>query len=137
MAHAEAVIISEKKNSARPVIPAPIMLVATKVIPRSITEVSTVPRIPIKMVLIALSLQAQLWHEVTTLFVFKSVAKSNIARYTTAIPSNTHKKAGVIVMVAVNRKNAVTTPTTRLARNAIKLQVVLQLHIIIFSPPFT
>ena len=39
-------MVSEKKNNKRPVIIAPIILVAAKDMPRRITAVRTVPKIP-------------------------------------------------------------------------------------------
>lgn len=47
MRQAVEVIISEKNRRRAPVIIAPIMLVAAKVIARRITEVRTVPRMPL------------------------------------------------------------------------------------------
>ena len=44
--HAAEVTVSEKKNKRAPVMSAPSILVATKVIPRRITEVRIVPSIP-------------------------------------------------------------------------------------------
>ena len=61
-------------------------------------------------------------------------ATSNIARYTTAIPNATHKKAVETVIIAVKLKIAAVIPTIMLAAIANKVQsnLVLQLQFLIF-----
>ena len=88
------IIIREKKNKSAPDIIAPIILVAAKVMPSKITDVNIVPKTPAKNVL----RKSQQW--------FLSPKYTDdvirvIPRYTTAIPNNTHKNAGVTVMTAV------------------------------------
>jgi hypothetical protein len=102
-------IVSEKKNRRSPEIIAPIMLVAANVIPRSTIAVITVPRIPIRTS--DNPLQQLLPSE-----IFPGDARSNIAKYTTAIPNTTHKNAGVMVIRAIPRKIPATIPIITLAK---------------------
>ena len=112
------VIRREKKKRRNPVIIAPNTLVAAKVIPRRITAVRIVPKIPARN---SLKLRQQLvfselWQEV----------KRTIPRKPTAIPNNTHRNAGVTVINAVNRKNAAKIPIITLAIMDFAVQLILQ-----------
>lgn len=111
------VIKSEKKKSNNPVIIAPAILVAANVIPRRIKAVSTVPKMPNKTVR---KLPQQFFLSVQLTQEVKAV----IPRYTTAIPNNTHKKAGVIVISALKRKNAANTPMIVLTIIAFAVQSI-------------
>ena len=110
----------KKKNKRAPARIAPITLVATNWIASKTMERSTVPKIPVSSAVIMEHNPSQ--HS----FPKIAPAKRITARYTTAIPSNTHKKAGVRVMVAVILKNAVIMPMTRLANTAKTVRLVLQ-----------
>ena len=105
--HATDVIIRDKKKSSAPVMIAPITLVAANVIASRTIDVSTVPSIPV-------SNTGRLVHTQPDLRIVGDTA-SKIARYTTAMPSVTHKKAGVTVITAVKRRNAVMMPIIMLA----------------------
>ena len=89
---------------------------AANVIPSNITEVNIVPRIPVRRV--GSTLHTQHLAPDPRISVMIIGVK---ARYTTAIPNNTHKKAGVTVITAANFKNAVTTPMMILAITAKKV----------------
>ena len=104
------------------------MLVAAKVMPSKITDVKTVPKIPVKKVL-KTSQQPGL--------ELKAEAKSVIPRYTTEIPSNTHKNAGVTVITAVYLKTAVMMPIIMLIKTEIPVQLIVQSQSFLFiiSPP--
>ena len=126
------VIKREKKNSNAPVMIAPITLVATKVIAKRITDVKTVPKIPVRIA-------GRLTHTHSLLpKVRKMVHVTNrTPRYTTAIPNNTHKNAGVTVMTAVILSIAVTIPMIMLAMSANPIQLNLQLQLnILFTSDF-
>ena len=112
--------INVKNKSSNPEMIAPTMLVAANVIPRSITEVNIVPSIPVRRV--GSTLHTQHLEPYLRMMVVIIGVK---ARYTTAIPNNTHKKAGVTVMVAAKVRNAVITPTIILAIIATKVQSLL------------
>ena len=63
---------------------------------------------------------------------------SNIARYTTAIPSITQKNTGATVIIPVKPRIAEIIPTNKLATMASPLQLFLQLQLQnILSPPNT
>lgn len=119
----QAVTVStrDRKNINAPVIIAPIILVAAKVIARSITAVRAVPKIPVSNTGNVLHTQPS-----ASLLLLRADARSATPRYTTAIPSATHKNAGVTVITAVIVKNAATTPKMMLARTARAVQLLLQ-----------
>ena len=75
---------------------APIMLVATKSIPRSITDRRIVPSIPVRIRFNTEHIHMRTVEERVCAETIRS-----IARYTTAIPNRTHRKALVIVITAV------------------------------------
>ena len=83
-----------KKNNNSPDIIAPAMLVAANVIPRRITAVKTVPRIPASRVYKPRQQTFLSGHAVIDV-------KRTTPRYTTAIPKRTHKNAGVTVITAL------------------------------------
>ena len=120
----ELVIKSEKKNSKRPTIIAPVMLVAAKVTPRSNREVKIVPKIPAKKV--ARFLQQYFRSEQHT-----DEFKISMPKYPTAIPKSTHKNAGVMVMTAVYLSTAAIIPIIILARTAFTVQLISQLQFIV------
>jgi len=130
--HIAEVIKSEKKRIKVPVIIAPTILVAANSIPRSITEVRTVPNMPAEKTLNAG--QRQLWNPLP---VKKPEVRIAIAWYPTAIPNSTHKKAGVTVITAVIVRNAAIIPSIILAATDNNKQLFLQLHpkLFIKSPP--
>ena len=72
----------------------PITLVAAKVIPKRITEVSIVPRIPARTTERFLQQPFSIGQQV-------EAVKRFMPKKPTAIPNNTHKNAGVIVITAV------------------------------------
>ena len=115
------VIISEKNNSSKPVIIAPAILVAANVIPRRITAVNIVPRIP-------RSKRGSIMHThpLTPVDLISGAEISETRRYTTAIPNNTHRNAGVTVITAVIRSTVVITPMITLAITARAVQLFLQ-----------
>lgn len=102
-----------------------ITLVATMPTARRTMENKIEPRIPISRAPSVAHLQSQ-----GSALLAMAAAKSSKARYTTAIPRTTHRKAGVTVMTAVICKNAATTPMMTLARIAAiaQLHLKLQLH---------
>ena len=100
------------------------MLVAANVMARRITAARIVPSIPIKM---AFKLAQKHLH--LDAGVDSADAKYETPRYTTAIPNNTHKNAGVTVIVAVMVRRVVTAPRIILAITASTTQLNLQLHI--------
>ena len=114
------VIIRKKKNKSPPARIAPITLVAANSMASKTIERSTVPRIPA-------SSAETMSHKSQHLSLREiALVTSVTARYTTAMPSNTHKKAGVRVMAAVILRNAVIIPRIRLATTAITVQPILQ-----------
>ena len=123
--------IKDTKPKSAPVIIAPIILVATKVIARSTTEVKIAPKTPVSKRDKTGHIQPLL----VVLWAEADVAKATI-RKATATPKVTHKNAGVRVIVAVMRRNAVTIPTIMLATIDSAEQLVLQ-HDIHYSPPDT
>ena len=58
-----------------------------------------------------------------------AVAITSTARYTTAMPSNTHRNAVVTVIAAVIWKKAANTPMIRAAMIAATVQLHLQLQL--------
>ena len=124
--HAVEVIIRAKNNRSRPVIIAPGMLVVTNVIPRRITEVRIVPRIP-------KSCNGSTAHRQrlgVTALRYGETASVRI-RYTTAMPNSTHKNAGVTVITAVILRTVVITPiiTAAITERATHPFVQLQLQL--------
>ena len=122
-----SVKIKEKNAISAPVIIAPITLVATKVIAKSITDVKIAPKIPVKRT-------DRIGQTHPLMFVpdkFAETAKTT-ARYTTATPKTTHKNAGVTVITAVVLKIAAIIPTIMLPTIANIEQFVLQVQIDIF-----
>ena len=114
---------------------APMMLVATKVIANNMTEVSAVPKIPVKIAVNAALPHRQQPDARQHLEVANSTTK-----YTMAVPSATHKNAGVTVITAVICKRAATTPRIALAITAKVTQLGLfsqQKIDINFSPPLS
>ena len=100
--------VSDKKNNKSPVIIAPTTLVAANWIARRTTEKRAVPRIAKRF-----SASAEQAQEES---VRRAVAadKSVTARYATAMPSATHKNAGVTLITAVIVRNAVIIPIIKL-----------------------
>ena len=130
--HTVSVNIKERNPISAPEIIVPIMLVAAKVTPKSITDVNTAPKIATSKTESAE--QAQLLTESSE--ICGDVIKS-IARYTVAIPKATHKNAGVKVITAVVVRTAPIAPIIILAITETAEQFVLQEHNDIFSPPNT
>ena len=119
--------IKEANANKAPVIIAPIMLVATKVIPKSITDVTIAPKIAVNKTV--KTGQIQLFCAMPEkLADFTKI----IARYKTAIPKTTHKNAGVKVITAVVRKTAAIIPIITLAITATTEQFDLQKQTDIF-----
>lgn len=75
---------------------APITLVAAKLTPRRINDVKIVPSIPVKYTGIVRHI-----HLLTAGLNDILDNKSDIARYTTAIPNTTQEKAGVMVIIPI------------------------------------
>ena len=92
MRQAVDVKISDRNASNAPVIIAPIMLVAANVMPKSTKETSAAPKIPVSSVDRIAQHLAQ---------GFLAATRSVTARYTTAMPRTTHRKAGATVITAV------------------------------------
>jgi hypothetical protein len=88
---------SDKNASRAPVNIAPIILVAANATPKSIIENKIAPKIPISRVDSIGQRQPILTSGPSKV----AVTTSNTARYTTAMPSTTHKKAGVMVITAL------------------------------------
>ena len=110
------------------------ILVATKVTANKITEVSAVPKIPVKTAVNAPLLQRQ---EVVALQ--QPVVANNTARYPMAIPNATQRNAGVTVITAVICKKAAITPRIALTITAKVVQLTLfsqQKIDIFFTPSF-
>ena len=119
-----AVIIKVKKAKSKPVMIAPTILVAANVIARRTIEVSTVPKMPVRI-----SVRFEHTQILFPQFEKSSAFKRVIARYKIAMPSKTHKKAGVTVITAVIVKRVVTIPTIILAKIAKIPQPLLQLKL--------
>ena len=132
----QAVSVSVRKNDSRrsPVITAPIMLVATNSIARSIIAKNIVARIAPRSTesMVRIQQGRQLLQQ-----LIDTVASSTMARYTTAMPKTTHKNAGVTVIAAVILRNAAIIPTAMLTIRATVVHVLLheQSLLDIFSPP--
>ena len=128
---AVAVTVKEKKNSSKPTIIAPITLVAANVIAKSTIANKIVPKIPASIVLMA---ALTFLHSGLTV---SPVTVNNTARYPTAIPNTTQRKAGVTVIVAVNVKNAATTPIIALAiiAKTVQLFFLPQVNTVIYFHP--
>lgn len=107
----------EKKNSNNPVIMAPVTLVAANVIPRRMTEVKTVPKIPAKSV-------PRFVQQPFLSGLQVEEDKRVMPKKPMAIPNSTHKNAGVIVTSAVKRKNAANIPMITLAITALPVQPI-------------
>ncbi len=121
--HTVEVSVRVKKARSKPAKIAPIMLVAAKVIPRRITDVKTVPRIP----------QRRTFKEEQTQLLCRDEKEqpevaSRMARYTTAMPKRTHEKAGVIVIVPIKRSMPAMMPIIMLATMAKTGQLILQVQ---------
>jgi len=87
--------ISKLKNPrARPVMMAPIMLVAAKVMPRRTSDATIVPAMPVKMPGSTEHTQAPSYPPQA------EPARRITAGYTTAIPKRTHQKAAVGAITA-------------------------------------
>lgn len=123
------VTVSDRKNNKTPAMIAPKMLVAAKPTPKRMTAESAVPKIPVNTAVTVLQVQALLGR-------VPDEAKST-ARYTMAMPSATHKNAGVMVMVAVKVNAAAMMPMMKLAMAASVTQphVQEQEFLPIISPP--
>ena len=117
---ANDVIVSVKNKSNKPVIIAPIMLVAANSIAKSIAEVRAVPKIPVK----SAGSTRQTQHFVLKLLTIATVVGVK-ARKAIATAKSANKNVGVMVIIAAKRKNAATMPITMLATTAIKVQSVL------------
>ena len=118
--HAVDATVRETKNNSAPVKTAPRMLVATKRIANNTTESNAVPKIPIRMLFIVLPMQPFPIPSCENRAPIKSTAK-----YPIATPSVTHRKAGVTVIIPINRKNAAITPMIKLATTAVLVHVFL------------
>lgn len=111
---------------------APAILVAAKVMARSITDVRTVPKIPARK-------SGRMGHRQSRRYgLAGDSAKSDTARKPTAIPKVVHKNAGVTVITAVIVRTVATTPIIMLAIIARAPQLFLQeqeqLYIVIHLP---
>ena len=128
---AVAVTVKEKKNSSKPTIIAPTTLVAAKVIAKRTIANKIVPKIPASRVLMA---ALTFLHSGLTV---SPVTVNNTARYPTAIPNTTQRKVGVTVIVAVNVKNAATTPIIALAiiAKTVQLFFLPQVNTVIYFHP--
>ncbi len=115
-------MVKEKKNNKRPVMIAPGMLAAAKVMPRRITEVRTVPKIP------AISWPKKRQQNLPP-EGHAEEPRSIIPSVPTAIPNSTHKKAGVTVIRAAKLRKAAMTPMIALAIRARPVQPSLQLQL--------
>lgn len=130
---ATVVTSKEKKASSKPFITAPRTLVTANVMPKRITDVRIVPKIPVNRTGRIEHTQLRRPHPMSTADNIKV-----IARYTIAIPNKVHKNAGVMVMTAVKLKNAVIIPMIMPATMEIPIQLLLLLqqhNDIKFSPP--
>ena len=102
---------------------------AAKVIANRITEISAVPRIPVKT-----ADNAPLLHLQEFVTRQQQVVANNTAKYPIAIPKATHKNAGATVITALICKKAAITPIIALAMtaNAAQLGLFSQQKIDIF-----
>ena len=120
----QAVSVRVRKNESRrsPAKIAPSTLVAGNSIASSTTAKSMVAIIaPRSTEIIVLIQQGDLFSQQVT----DATVIRRTARYTTAMPNTTHRKAGVIVMAAVILRNAVIIPTTMLTIRARVVQLFL------------
>ena len=116
----------EKLNKSKPVIIAPTMLVATKVIARSTIEN--------KIVLNALASVVPNAVSTHSVFFLDNANENNAtAIKPTAIPNVTHKNTGGTVITAVILRKAVIIPITKLITNATPRHSNFLLHIL-FTP---
>lgn len=99
---------------------APIILVLLKEIAKSITDVNTVPTIPISSAERALQAQA-LEMPVPNVDAIKT-----IARYKTAMPNATNKNTGVMVITSLIVKRAAIIPMIMLVATVMPVQLNLQ-----------
>ena len=115
------VVISNEKNvNKTPVNIAPITLVAANETARSINENRIEPKTPIIHAV-------EFGHKHRLAESELSAATTRFTpRYTIATPKTTHKKAGVTVIVAINVRKAVITPTSILPIIEIPVQLNLQ-----------
>ena len=104
----------------KPVITAPITLVAAKVIASNITEVNIAPNIPVTRLKETLSKQ-----RLTSSQSEKAAIHTSVAKATTAIPKATHKNAVPTVITAAKFNTAVIAPTIILNIIAIPTQLFL------------
>ncbi len=121
--------IKDKNAKSPPVIIAPIILVATNSIANSTTDSKIAPKMPVRSADKTEHIQLFLISGHRAIDIEIRI----IARYTTAMPSATHKKALPTVITAVIRKKAVIIPIIILTTIAKNGQVILQLHIIFTS----
>lgn len=133
--HAVDVKMSENAASKTPVTIAPITLVATKVMPKRMTEVKSVTKIP-------KSSKGRAAHTHSLLQVLPPIRafKKSKTRKPKAIPNVTQRNGTVNVITAVKRSMPATIPIMMDAANA-KIEqstrrLQLQLQLIIFSPLF-
>lgn len=122
---AEAEITRAKKRIDAPEIIAPITLVAAKSTARRITDVRIVPKMPV-------SISGKLVQPQSDALEKGDFIRA-MAKYTTAMPKITHKKAGVNVITAEYLRKAAIMPIIMLDTAAIPLQLQFILHIL--SPP--
>lgn len=115
-------IVRKNENRSNPVITAPGILVAANSTAKSTTESSTVPIIALRSTdrIVLIQQGAFPLQHLSDVDV-----RSTTARYTTAMPKTTHKKAGVTVIAAVILRNAVMIPTAMLIMSAAVVQVFL------------
>ena len=117
---AVVVRVRDRNNKSKPAIIAPTMLVAANSIPRRISDARTAPKIPVSNVGRILHTQLRTPNRRRSVDAIRVTA-----RYTTEMPSVTHKKAGVTVIVAVKVRKAVITPIIMLAITASPVHSVL------------
>ncbi len=122
-----------KKPTARPVMMAPIMLVAAKVMPKRRRAVIIVPATPTMKIGTASQMHLRLpplWE----------TDKRTTAGYTTLMPKSTQKNAAVGAITAKKRKNAAMMATITLAVILMMVQVLFlsqQQFNICVSPPIS
>ena len=97
------------------------MLAAAKVIPKRTIDRKIVPKIPVSRTGIIPHT-----HPPIPALRIAGLTTSVTARYTTAIPSSTHKNAGVTVITAEKVRNAVIIPIIIAAITAMAVQFILQ-----------
>ena len=109
-----------RKVNSKPVIIAPVTLVAAKVIASNMTEVNIAPNIPVISANNTLFKQRR-----TSSQQEKADIHTSAAKVATAIPNATHKNAVPTVITAANLKTAVIAPTIMLIITAIPTQLFL------------